>query len=120
MMCFYKTGIGFEASLLMPAILANAKDLEMEALKKFARHAGIAFQIKDDLLDVEGDPTLLGKLTGKDAENNNSTFVSILGEEAAKKEMWENYCMAMETLQDIPRNTTFLKHFLNYIINRDH
>ena len=120
MMCFYKTGLGFEASLLMPAFLANAKDLEMEALKKFARHAGIAFQIKDDLLDVEGDPTLLGKLTGKDAENNNSTFVSILGEEAAKKEMWENYCMAMETLKDIPRNTTFLKHFLNYIINRDH
>ena len=55
MMCFYKTGLGFEASLLMPAFLANAKDLEMEALKKFARHAGIAFQIKDDLLDVEGD-----------------------------------------------------------------
>lgn len=120
MMCFYKTGLGFEASLLMPAFLANAKDSEMEALKKFARHAGIAFQIKDDLLDVEGDPTLLGKLTGKDAENNNSTFVSILGEEAAKKEMWENYCSAMETLKDIPRTTTFLKHFLNYIINRDH
>ena len=120
MMCFYKTGIGFEASLIMPAILAKANELEMEALKKFARHAGIAFQIKDDLLDVEGDTTLLGKPIGKDAENNNSTFVSILGQEGAKKEMWENYCIAMETLQDMPRNTTFLKHFLNYIINRDH
>lgn len=72
------------------------------------------------MLDVEGDTTLLGKPIGKDAENNSTTFVSILGQEGAKKEMWENYCIAMEVLQDVPRNTTFLKHFLNYIINRDH
>ncbi|MEI4770276.1 polyprenyl synthetase family protein [Psychrobacillus sp. FJAT-51614] len=119
MMCFYKTGIGFEASIIMPAILAQANELEIEVLKKFARHAGIAFQIKDDLLDLEGDSTLLGKPIGKDAENNSSTFVSILGQEGAKKEMWENYCIAMEALQELPRNITFLKHFLNYIINRD-
>lgn len=118
-MCFYKTGLGFEASILMPAILANTSELEIEALKKFARHAGIAFQIKDDLLDVEGDTALLGKAVGKDQENNSSTFVSILGVDDAKKEMWENYCIAMEVLQDVPRDTAFLKHFLDYIINRD-
>lgn len=118
-MCFYKTGLGFEASILMPAILANTSKLEIEALKKFARHAGIAFQIKDDLLDVEGDTALLGKTTGKDTENNSSTFVSILGVEDAKKEMWENYCIAAESLQDVPRDITFLKHFLNHIINRE-
>ena len=104
----------------MPAILAHAKELEMEALKQFAYHAGIAFQIKDDLLDVEGDLILLGKPIGQDAENNNSTFVSILGPEGAKKEMWEHYCLAIEVLQEVPRNTTFLKHVLNYIVNRDH
>ena len=119
-MCFYKTGIAFEASLIMPAILAHATELEMEALKRFARHAGIAFQIKDDLLDVEGDQNVLGKPIGKDAENNNTTFVSILGAVGARKAMWEHYCFAMETLQEIPRNTTFLKHLLNYIVNRDH
>ena len=119
-MCFYKTGIAFEASLIMPAILAHATELEMEALKRFARHAGIAFQIKDDLLDVEGDQNVLGKPIGKDAENNNTTFVSILGAVGARKAMWEHYCFAMETLQGIPRNTTFLKHLLNYIVNRDH
>jgi len=119
-MCFYKTGIAFEASLIMPAILAHATELEMAALKKFARHAGIAFQIKDDLLDVEGDHNLLGKPIGKDAENNNTTFVSILGVVGARKAMWDHYCSAMETLQEIPRNTTFLKHFLNYIVNRNH
>ncbi|CRK85093.1 polyprenyl synthetase family protein [Neobacillus massiliamazoniensis] len=120
MISFYKTGIAFEASLIMPAILANADEFEMETLKNFARHAGIAFQIKDDLLDVEGDKNLLGKPIGKDAENNNSTFVSILGKEGARKEMWENYCLAMEALHAVPRNTTFLKHLLNYFVNRDH
>lgn len=119
-MCFYKTGIAFEAALIMPAILANAKESEREALEKFARHAGIAFQIKDDLLDVEGNRTILGKPVGQDAENNNSTFVSILGQEAARKEMWDHYCFAMESLQEVPRNTAFLKHLLNYVVNRDH
>ena len=119
-MCFYKTGIAFEASLIMPAILAHAEESELEVLKLFARHAGIAFQIKDDLLDVEGDSILLGKSIGKDAENNNLTFVSVLGVVGARKAMWEHYCCAMEVLQEVPRNTTFLKHLLNYIVNRDH
>lgn len=120
MMCYYKTGLGFEASLILPAILAGANELEIEALKQFAQHAGIAFQIKDDLLDVEGNLNVLGKPIGKDAENNNSTFVSILGQEGAKKAMWDHYCSAMEMLQEVPRNTTFLKHLLNYFVNRDH
>ncbi len=119
-MCFYKTGIAFEASLVMPAILAGKQELEMKALKKFAYHAGIAFQIKDDLLDVEGDGALLGKPIGKDVENNNSTFVSILGVEGAKKAMWEHYCLAMEVLQELQPHTNFLKHLLDYTVNRDH
>jgi geranylgeranyl pyrophosphate synthase len=119
-MCFYKTGLAFEASLVMPAILAQTSVIEMEALKKFAYHAGIAFQIKDDLLDVDGDLSLLGKSIGKDAENNNSTFVSILGKNGAQKAMWDHYCLAVEILQEVPRNTNFLKHLLNYMVNRDH
>jgi geranylgeranyl pyrophosphate synthase len=118
-MSFYKTGIAFEASLIMPAILAQAQESEMAALKKFAYHAGIAFQIKDDLLDVEGVVSLLGKPIGKDAENKNSTFVSILGSVDARKAMWDHYCLAMDRLHEVPRNTTFLKHLLNYIVNRD-
>lgn len=118
-MCFYKTGIAFEASLIMPAIAAHADEAEMTALKKFARHAGIAFQIKDDLLDAEGDRTILGKPVGKDAENNSSTFVTVLGIDDARKAMWDHYCTAMESLQEVPRNTTFLKHLLDYLVNRE-
>ena len=119
-MCFYKTGIAFEASLIMPAMLAGIEDSEIQALKKFARHAGVAFQIKDDLLDVEGNVNLLGKPIGQDIENESSTFVTVLGVEEAKKAMWEHYCLALEALQDIPRQIPFLKHLMNYIVNRDH
>ncbi|MDQ0195279.1 polyprenyl synthetase family protein [Paenibacillus wynnii] len=119
MICFYKTGTAFEASLVMPAILAQVKAPEIEALKKFAYHAGIAFQIKDDLLDLEGDLLVLGKPTQKDVENNSSTFVAILGQEGARKEMWEHYCLAIETLNKMSHNTAFLKHLLNYIVSRD-
>jgi geranylgeranyl pyrophosphate synthase len=119
LLSFYKTGIAFEASLIMPAILAEAKESEMTALKKFAQHAGIAFQIKDDLLDVEGDLDQLGKPIGKDVENNSSTFVSVLGLDGARKAMWDHYCLAVEVLEEIPRNTAFLKHLMDYIVNRD-
>jgi geranylgeranyl pyrophosphate synthase len=119
-MCFCKTGLAFQASFVMPAILAHVKEPEIEALKELAFHAGIAFQIKDDLLDAEGDPASLGKLTDKDAENNNSTFVTILGPEGARKEMWDHYCQAIEALAGVPHNTAFLKQLLNYIVNRDH
>lgn len=118
-MCFYKTGIAFEAALIMPAILAQVKETEMEALKRFALHVGIAFQIKDDLLDVEGDSVILGKTSGIDEENNNATFVSILGQDAARKEMWEQYCLAMEALVEVPCNTGFLKQLANYVVHRD-
>lgn len=119
MVCFYKTGVAFEACLVMPAMLAQVKEPEIAALKKFAYHMGIAFQIKDDLLDVEGDMLLLGKPVGQDSDNNNSNFVSILGLEDASKEMWEHYCLALEALEEIPRNIAFLKHLIHYVVNRD-
>ncbi|MFB5269805.1 polyprenyl synthetase family protein [Paenibacillus enshidis] len=118
-MCFYKTGIAFEACLVMPAILAQGPEEEIAALKKFAYHTGIAFQIKDDLLDLEGDVHLLGKPVGKDAENNNSTFVTVLGREEAAKEMWNHYCLAMDALKELPRGNAFLKHLLDYIVHRE-
>ncbi|MNJ04824.1 hypothetical protein D3C73_1657660 [compost metagenome] len=54
-----------------------------------------------------------------DVENNNSTFVSVLGPEAARIEMWDHYCHAVEALNVIPRKIAFLNHLLDYIINRN-
>lgn len=120
LMCHLKTGKGFEAALIMPSILANVNNEKIQALKKFAYHAGIAFQIKDDLLDVEGTSEILGKRVGIDALNNQSTFVTVLGLEGAKRKMWEHYCKAMETLQDLQLKTRFLQQTLNYFVHRNH
>jgi geranylgeranyl pyrophosphate synthase len=117
--CFYKTGIAFEAALVMPAILAEVKDEEIDALKAFAYHAGIAFQIRDDLLDYGGDQQILGKPAGQDERNNNSTFVSILGETGAQKAMWEHYCFATDALRQMPKPIPFLKHLLDYLVGRE-
>ncbi|MCM3364095.1 polyprenyl synthetase family protein [Niallia sp. MER TA 168] len=117
-LCFYKTGIGFEASLLMPAILAGVSNEVMDLLKKYAYHAGIAFQIKDDLLDVEGEQKTLGKKSGMDKDNDTSTFVTVLGLEGARKEMWEHYCMALDLVELLPKKTNFLKFLVDYMINR--
>ncbi|MGQ8875354.1 polyprenyl synthetase family protein [Paenibacillus sp. TSA_86.1] len=117
--CFYKTGIAFEAALVMPAILAEVKEEEIGALKTFAYHAGIAFQIRDDLLDYGGDHRVLGKPAGQDERNNNSTFVSILGELGAQKAMWEHYCLATDALRQLPKPIPFLKHLLDYLVGRE-
>lgn len=114
-----KTGIGFEASLVMPAILAEACDREVKLLKEFAYHAGIAFQIKDDLLDVVGNSQILGKEVGKDKENNSATFVSILGIDGAKKEMWDHYYFAKNVLNKIHRPVQYLHYFMDYIVERE-
>lgn len=119
-MCFYKTGIAFEASLVMVAILANVEEAEIKLLKQFAKYAGIAFQIKDDILDLKGDTQLLGKSVGQDSLNNSSTFVSILGYEKAEQELWEHYILAMDILKKIPRDVSFLMRLMDYIVNRDH
>lgn len=119
MVCFYKTGVAFEACLVMPAMLAEVSTAEIDALKRIAYHMGIAFQIRDDLLDVEGEMHIVGKPIGNDAANNNSNYVSILGQEGASKAMWLHYCQASEALAEIPRRIPFLKHLMNYIVNRE-
>ncbi|MNT70023.1 hypothetical protein D3C72_2083770 [compost metagenome] len=71
------------------------------------------------MLDWEGEAGLLGKPVRKDVENNNSTFVTILGLEGARRAMWGHYCLAMEALNEMPRNNSFLVHLLDYMVNRE-
>ncbi len=117
--CYYKTGIAFEAALVMPAILAQASEREIAALKTFAYHAGIAFQIKDDLLDLEGEASVIGKPVGLDRANHTSSFVTVLGKQEAQKAMWNHYCLACDALLALQRQPAFLKHLLDFIVNRD-
>ena len=66
-------------------ILASAKPQQRDALERYGSAVGEAFQIADDLLDIEGDPALVGKQTGKDAAAGKATFVSVLGLAGAKR-----------------------------------
>ena len=79
-----KTGALIEASVLMGAICANATDSERQALSSFAEQIGLAFQVQDDILDVTANTEQLGKPAGSDEKLDKSTYVKLLGVEAAK------------------------------------
>jgi geranylgeranyl diphosphate synthase type II len=79
-----KTGALFAASCVGGCILAGAGELQIQAAESFAAHFGLAFQLTDDVLDVVGDPALLGKPVGSDARREKRTFVSLYGLETCK------------------------------------
>jgi len=82
-----KTGAMIRFAATAGAILGEAGASERAALDAFGQAIGLAFQIADDLLDVEGDATLVGKATAKDRRAGKATFVSLLGPEAARAKL---------------------------------
>jgi farnesyl diphosphate synthase len=108
-----KTGQLFNYSCVAGAILGGATKKEQDALAAYAKDLGLAFQIADDLLDIEGNEDEVGKKVGKDAEAGKATFVSILGVEAARNKATqlveqatshlEFYCERADLLRDVAR-----------------
>ena len=80
-----KTGALIEASLMIGAQLAGADKEIIDSLERIGREIGLAFQIRDDILDVTGDEKTLGKPIGSDAKNEKTTYVTVHGLEAAQK-----------------------------------
>jgi geranylgeranyl diphosphate synthase type II len=74
-----KTGALIEASVIAGAVLAKAAQDQLQALRRFARLIGLAFQVMDDILNVKGDPAKMGKAVGTDVNRRKSTYPSILG-----------------------------------------
>ncbi|HET9448364.1 MAG TPA: farnesyl diphosphate synthase [Steroidobacteraceae bacterium] len=94
-----KTGALIHASVMMAAVCAEGRsEAVMQALDEFARAIGLAFQIQDDLLDIEGDPTLLGKATGADRAHDKATYPSSVGVETARRRMQELHLRALAKL----------------------
>ena len=79
-----KTGALIEAAVLMGGICADASENQLSALLSFAKNIGLAFQVQDDILDVIGDTEQLGKRAGSDEKLDKSTYVKLLGVDAAK------------------------------------
>lgn len=97
-----KTGALIQAAVQLGAIAANCNEAKvMASLRKFAENLGLAFQVQDDILDVEGSVALLGKNPGQDAVMNKQTFTAILGLEAAKIYMQKLHKNALQNIQSI-------------------
>jgi len=82
-----KTGALLRASVRLGAIAAGVDAAASERLDRFADALGLAFQIRDDLLDIEGDSATLGKTPGKDAEQDKATFPALIGVEASRERL---------------------------------
>ena len=113
-----KTGalIGFSAEA--GAVLGRAPDTSRHALHAYAHDLGLAFQIADDLLDVEGDADMVGKATAKDAERGKSTFVSLLGVERAREQARMLADQAAEHLEVFDEKADPLRDFVHFVVER--
>jgi farnesyl diphosphate synthase len=114
-----KTGALIEASVELGIIAAKCNDSSIKAsLKKFSQNIGLAFQIRDDILDVEGNTQGLGKTAGIDTANNKATYTTILGVSEAKDRLQKHYEIAMNSLNELSFDTSNLKQLCTYVVNR--
>ena len=113
-----KTGALLRFGCLAGAILGSAKPAERDALDRFGAIIGEAFQIADDLLDVEGDPATVGKATGKDAGAHKATAVGILGIERAKQKLFGLIADAEATLAPFGPRGAMLKAAARFVAER--
>jgi farnesyl diphosphate synthase len=116
-----KTGALIHASVMMaaacaPEIPASVRD----GLDRYARDLGLAFQIQDDLLDVEGDTTLLGKPTGADIKRGKPTYPAVLGVEAARKRMHDLHARALRNLEVLGSSAAPLVAVSDWLVLRRH
>ena len=114
-----KTGALIAASVEMGAILGHIPPEGRTHLRGYARDIGLAFQIADDILDVEGDPELAGKALQKDADAGKGTFVSLMGLERAKQQAEMLVAQANEHLSCYGSEANLLRAIANYITERD-
>ena len=114
-----KTACLIEASLMIGAVLAGASDEAVKKTEEIGHDIGIAFQIVDDILDIEGSSEKTGKSHGQDEKNNKTTYVSLAGLDKAKEDVQWLTEDAMGILSNIPGDITFLKKLMQYLTSRE-
>ena len=113
-----KTGALFKAAIRSGAILAQAPANKLNALTRYAENFGLAFQITDDILDVEGDAKILGKPTGSDIKNSKATYVSLTSLSEAKTYAQAAVEEAVGALKIFGTEADFLRGIVQYLIER--
>ena len=113
-----KTGALLHFGCVSGAILGEADEAAYQALSRYGHAVGEAFQIADDLLDVEGDAATVGKATGKDAAAHKATFVSLLGVEGARTRLAALVAEAEAALAPFGEDAAVLKTAAHFVANR--
>ena len=115
-----KTGALLTATLKLGFICSphfDNKQLEQQ-LERYSQAIGLAFQVQDDILDIEGDSAEIGKPVGSDLGLDKSTYPKLLGLEGAKQKAQELYQTALHELDNLPFDTTALRALAQFIVNR--
>lgn len=113
-----KTGALIESSLILGGLSSQASEDQLSALALFGQAIGLAFQVKDDILDVEADTATLGKQQGADAQHNKPTYVSLLGLDGAKARAANLYEEAIAALHRFDEKANTLRQLAEYIVMR--
>ncbi|OSX53128.1 polyprenyl synthetase family protein [Anoxybacillus ayderensis] len=116
----HKTGKLLQYSVRAGAILGEATERQLTLLTAFADHLGLAFQIRDDILDIEGDEQKIGKKVGSDIENDKSTYPSLLTLDGAKKKLHDHMKEARTLLHEAEIDAPLLHYICDVIETRDH
>jgi geranylgeranyl diphosphate synthase type II len=114
-----KTGALITAALEAGAVLAGAPPARRRALVSYGKHLGLAFQVADDILNVEGDPAKLGKRVGSDVEAHKATYPSLLGLQKAKKITQNELAAALAALAPFGPKGQALRGLARYVVERD-
>lgn len=114
-----KTGALLESAVVCGGILAGADGAQKQALVEFGRQFGLAFQITDDILDVVGDESRLGKPVGSDAANNKTTYVSLLGLDGAEQAAAAAIAAAKKALQPLDGQGLLLLALTEFFCKRE-
>jgi geranylgeranyl diphosphate synthase type II len=115
----FKTGVLIEASVKAGAVLGGGSSQEVAALGAYGRHIGLAFQMADDILNIEGKPEMLGKPVGSDEAHQKVTGPSLIGLEQAKARASELIDIALEELKIFGIRGEPLAVLARYIVERD-
>ena len=113
-----KTGALIEASLSSGAVLGGLNSTRISMLKSYAQNIGLAFQVTDDILNVEGDPEIMGKAVGTDKLRNKATYPSLLGLKESKGFAGQLVENALQALESFDQKAEPLRAIAKYILER--
>ncbi len=115
-----KTGTLIEASCQLGGLLGGTDTQALANLRRYGAALGLAFQISDDLLDLEGSPEKVGKATGKDTTDGKATLVGLLGKDAARAELDCALQSASDALQDFGAKADVLREITDFVAKREY